>query len=631
MRRCIVMGILLCAGFLVGNSAYGQEENLPPEATVDCPERLIFLLDEKFPGENRGTAPGDCRVYKYGYGTYSKLNRYGNPGSTQCGPVLGPSAVKGQIVQILPKLSVCDETNTADTGGWCPGVTPRTDQNSPPADRSTLEAAGRSSGGPFIIDPSVVSSNENAAFRLVDCGATTPRGVDPAECGAGQLAVVWDDDAPGECSTAGTACRLDADCPGAETCGASFTIGFGLKFNQNGNAGTTRCVAGGNLCSTDADCAGADVCELASGDTICCQSVVPGFCPNVVGFGDYPDLNRPVNLPVVDRLQQAPQIHSGGRGSGHQQSQTFVLTDEQTGQTVQLEGRCSDGGCQDDTSLQNFRPLQNGCTGSRKNFTTPCGLIEVAQGNDPCNALDAHPNDTCFNTFVDDNFSGNHKPCASDADCDAGDTCDTAFQPDVCTFAEIGNRVNSSTMLPDSNPNPGVCNWFPVYLVGNEIDLSPGGTGRSTDCGLAQWYHEGIPGQDADVNAFFTSDLEGDPQPGCQIKLTGSFIRVDADCDGVDDAVPDLCPRLSELNTTLDTNLDGIGDECQCGDVNKDGAVTGIDIGGAAICANDGTTCDPTQSDADGDGSVTATDIGGIVAVVNGNAATSDLRCARNL
>ena len=101
----------------------------------------------------------------------------------------------------------------------------------------------------------------------------------------------------------------------------------------------------------------------------------------------------------------------------------------------------------------------------------------------------------------------------------------------------------------------------------------------------------------------------------------------DSDEDGVAD-FEDNCIYTPNPDQ-LDTNGDGIGDACQCGDVNEDGAITGIDIGGMSLCANGVVPCDSTIADADGDGVTTALDIAGVVAVVNGTIATSALDCQR--
>ena len=58
---------------------------------------------------------------------------------------------------------------------------------------------------------------------------------------------------------------------------------------------------------------------------------------------------------------------------------------------------------------------------------------------------------------------------------------------------------------------------------------------------------------------------------------------------------------IAEEFPHLDTNGDGVGDECQCGDfgdrstipIQSDGFVTNTDIAGAVLCANDLFEPDP--------------------------------------
>jgi len=100
----------------------------------------------------------------------------------------------------------------------------------------------------------------------------------------------------------------------------------------------------------------------------------------------------------------------------------------------------------------------------------------------------------------------------------------------------------------------------------------------------------------------------------------------DLDQDGWLDGL-DNCPA-TENTLQRDVNADGIGDLCQCGDVNRDGAISAMDISGATLCANGVMLCDSNIVDADGDRSTTALDVGGVVAVVNGAISTGDLMCA---
>ena len=78
-----------------------------------------------------------------------------------------------------------------------------------------------------------------------------------------------------------------------------------------------------------------------------------------------------------------------------------------------------------------------------------------------------------------------------------------------------------------------------------------------------------------------------------------------------------------------DSNVDGRGDACQCGDGNGDGLISNIDIATSAVCAVGRELCDSTIVDADGDASTTALDIGGIVLAKSGVIPSTELQCQR--
>jgi hypothetical protein len=92
-------------------------------------------------------------------------------------------------------------------------------------------------------------------------------------------------------------------------------------------------------------------------------------------------------------------------------------------------------------------------------------------------------------------------------------------------------------------------------------------------------------------------EVNGDPGPDCSVRNFGPHTRPDLDCDGISDRDPDdddvlvggvdldgpapdddLCPTYSEVDGLSDTNGDGRGDECNCGDTNNDGTVDVRDI-----------------------------------------------------
>lgn len=115
-------------------------------------------------------------------------------------------------------------------------------------------------------------------------------------------------------------------------------------------------------------------------------------------------------------------------------------------------------------------------------------------------------------------------------------------------------------------------------------------------------------------------------QSNARIFLVESSL-LDADQDGFGDGV-DSCPFFASENQ-LDTNGDGRGDVCQCGDGNADGLISADDMDAVVMCSIGIESCDSTIVDADGDGITTALDIGGVSAVSNGAIPALALNCSR--
>jgi hypothetical protein len=95
----------------------------------------------------------------------------------------------------------------------------------------------------------------------------------------------------------------------------------------------------------------------------------------------------------------------------------------------------------------------------------------------------------------------------------------------------------------------------------------------------------------------------------------------DSDGDGVADA-EDRCPQFADPSQA-DTNGDGIGDVCQCGDANGDGRVTVSDLVAANQMARGETAASPL-CDANGTGPddklrCESTDLGAINGAIHGN------------
>jgi hypothetical protein len=107
----------------------------------------------------------------------------------------------------------------------------------------------------------------------------------------------------------------------------------------------------------------------------------------------------------------------------------------------------------------------------------------------------------------------------------------------------------------------------------------------------------GTPGHYCLLGTIYNPD-DGDPGPDCSVLNFGADQRPDLDCNGVpdtlnaragvnDDGAQDYCPHFSELNMggadptanlAADTDQDGRGNECECGDANLDGRVNVSDI-----------------------------------------------------
>ena len=213
------------------------------------------------------------------------------------------------------------------------------------------------------------------------------------------------------------------------------------------------------------------------------------------------------------------------------------------------------------------------------------------------------------------NCSGDRsQPCSINDDPQTnGDAFCAVLGLGFCNRGEPGIRVNASDLVsPSGLPDDNRCSHVSFTLAGLGTDAN----GVSSLCAVPEVW---LPGQGS-----------RDPTLGCLVRNFGSYANPDADCDGVDDRPVDLCPAIAEIDGFADSNLDGIGNECQCGDATGDGAITGLDIGATALCANGVNPCNPTLVDVDGDDTTTSLDIGGVVSIVNGDLATSDAQCAQN-
>ena len=156
--------------------------------------------------------------------------------------------------------------------------------------------------------------------------------------------------------------------------------------------------------------------------------------------------------------------------------------------------------------------------------------------------------------------------------CESDSECET-----TCDFSEGGLRLLNLSVTSDGAREESVCNSIAVRL-------------------------RGFPDAVCSLPASYFRDR--DPKAMCRLPNFGSFARPDWDCNGIDDtregrcspdgltscSTPkdcggepcitggDLCRIYSEDDPFADRNHDGRGDECQCGDGNGDGAISGLDI-----------------------------------------------------
>ena len=541
-----------------------------------------------------GPGGADCTDTLYGLGnddvpvgpgpfTNTHAQFRPGPGDGSCGPDLG-SVLQGQILLrdqnscVVSATSRCavEIPQIVDTSGFF-----NTGKNA--SDFGPLGIVATSNGG-FADFGGNLGFRQLAGTCTQDSGEAC--GVD-GDCpsGAGCLSTCASD--------AGTTCSTESDaaCPVANDCRTRVSWeGIGL------------CTDNTTVCNTDAECTGEDIClsgfvfDDSGGNCNCCQSSTGVTCA-LFGFVEYPALNCGQS-GVPTRTAEGPGwIFEGGRGTKFEHERIQVAG--------QQEGVCAGN---------RFRPC-----GALGDFWAG-GANGKCTGAPTCGA----------DPFDEDNL-------ALISDCD--DVAFGGLAGDVCDFSENAFRLNP--VNPDGTQNTSECILSAIRLVGTPGEL----------CALPN----DIP--------------DGDPQPGCRLTNVGIVPQPDLDCNGIDDtdegrcqpeggaicSDPDLCPPcavdgdcasgncinngdlcqfIGEVNWFLDTNNDDIGDECQCGDGNGDGAITGLDIAAVAVCANDplsNAICDATIIDATGDNATTAEDIGGIVAAVTGAILPSDLQCLRNI
>lgn len=535
---------------------------------------------------------GGCTTVQYGLGNDSREGPYDNsvglghsrPDGIACGP--------RTFFRFQGRIKITDQDScVVSSTNRCMVEIPQADNDSGTfnVNRSVFDLGplGLFAGNGAIFD----SFGGNIGFRELNgnCTETADECALDSDCSGGT------DVCRSTCfSDPETVCAGHGDCPNAD-CVTK------IEFD-----GIGTCTDDTTVCSVDADCPGENICESgleftrSDASCICCQSTSGVFCPGI-GWPEYPGLLCPAPANPWFVREAADLIFDGGRGTKF--AHGFVTP------PGQQEGLCA------------------------QNDQRPCGVrgdFWAGAANGKCIGGAA----TCPDPLIGDPTQG-----AEASVCD--DVAFGGIAGDVCDFSERGYRSASANFNPDRTPSPIHCQSTQQWWVGtpNElctlpVDIPDGDPGFG--CVLSNF---GIAAQ-PDLNCNDIDDtLEGRCMP--EGGVTCSDLALCPPCSADDQCASgvcvsdgDLCPFIGEDFFFKDSNNDNIGDDCQCGDGNGDGAITGLDIAAMALCANGVSppeVCDDTKVDTTGDQAITAVDIGGVVAAVNGEISTSDLLCIRNI
>ncbi len=333
---------------------------------------------------------------------------------------------------------------------------------------------------------------------------------------------------------------------------------------------------------------------------VCCNSPdAPNICATFAGvgvdryplFSDFGSPNPYNNMP--------PFVFEGGDGPGALNPFGNFEADPNFITPGQRYGVC-----------ENSRTVPCDC-----GVGSACLGAQIVTADNPCPNLDADPGtggvqpDRCLlNDYVCEANPGTSCSCEGYS-CFAAqaDVC-AAFCPDSTTAcgddADCGGAAGSCSVLNDSscsNPCPGLgerCDLrsFGGWALATTAQLADGSPDPNicpssahryrgfvnNHCSLFRNYDflnaAGTAAPGSDRSAW------GDPGPDCAVPNFGGTIRPDFDCNGIDDTTEganptgDLCPFYTETNLTGDTNGNGRGDSCECGDATRDGVVNIADI-----------------------------------------------------
>jgi predicted dienelactone hydrolase len=207
--------------------------------------------------------------------------------------------------------------------------------------------------------------------------------------------------------------------------------------------------------------------------------------------------------------------------------------------------------------------IPDGCDTCANDVGNDSDADGVCADLDPC-PLD-NPDDTDLDGVCDsDDLCPLDNPDDTDGDgvCDSDDVCvgdDATGDSDgdgICDDIDvcIGDDATGDT------DGDGVCDGSDPCPLDNPDD--PDGDGG---CGIGFCFGDDATG-DTDLDAV-CDDLD---------LCEGNDASGDTDADGFCDDI-DLCPDIDNTGNNADTNGDGIGDFCQCGDVDANGSLTTAD------------------------------------------------------
>ncbi len=229
--------------------------------------------------------------------------------------------------------------------------------------------------------------------------------------------------------------------------------------------------------------------------------------------------------------------------------------------------------------------------------------------------------DVCGNGLVefpeecDDGSTANGDGCSGSDTCLIEDGWECSDEPSLCNTMCGDGKIRATEDCDDGNTSSGDgCSDTCVSEDGWECSDEPSLCNTICGDGKIRGTEECDDGNDVECDGC---------SPECTLEFCGDGVvcALDGDGDGIPDDV-DNCPFVANPGQEDDGGLDsvgpdGIGNTCQCGDVNADGTVTSADAivisdctQGLPPCAGGGPELlpEPGNCDVNGDGSCNGTD-----------------------